>query len=246
MSEPVHILGVRHHGPGSARCVAAALNTIQPDSILIEGPSDVVDLLPFVIEQAMKQPVALLVYVPDEPKRGVYYPFAEYSPEWQAILFGLTKQVPVAFMDLPQCHWLAMEKAATLRLQPSDEDRDVEDLDQEDRTEQEEGLDEEETQDGGAGQGDDSSGLVIDPRRQDPLMLVAEQAGFSDGERWWEHMIEQRHNGADVFKAVMELMGALRDETADVSRPMEKHREATMRQTIRAAIKAGHRRIAVI
>ena len=245
MSESVHILGVRHHGPGSARCVAAALNTIQPDSILIEGPSDVVDLLPFVIEQGMKPPVALLVYVPDEPKRGVYYPFAEYSPEWQAILFGLTKQVPVSFMDLPQCHWLAMEKAASLARKAPDETADDGEIDQEGGTELEEELDGEPPPDDEAVRASDSPGLVIDPGRQDPLILVAQQAGFSDGERWWEHMIEQRRDGADVFRAVMELMSALREQN-DISRPMEEHREASMRQTIRAAIKAGHRRIAVI
>jgi hypothetical protein len=235
MSESVHILGVRHHGPGSARSVLAALETIQPDCILIEGPSDAGELLPFALEQGMKPPVALLVYVPDEPKRGVYYPFAEYSPEWQAIRFGLTRKVPVAFMDLPQCNWLAMDKPAA----PPLEQGDLQENQQEEEG-QEEG-DEEEQEDAAV-----AGGLIIDPRRRDPLMLVAEQAGFSDGERWWEHMIEQRSDSADVFKAVMELMSALREEAEVAADPMEKYREAGMRQAIRAALKAGHQRIAVI
>jgi hypothetical protein len=244
MSESVHILGVRHHGPGSARSVVAALDRLQPDHILIEGPSDVTDLLPFALADGMRPPVALLVYVPDQPKRGVYYPFAEYSPEWQAIRFALAGQLPVAFMDLPQCHWLAMEKedepVATENEGEADEKGDEEPQVERDQPEEPgRDPDENETE-------DEPGGLVIDPMRQDPLMLVARQAGFSDGERWWEHMIEQRSDSTDVFKAVTELMAALREQAQEDARPVEKYREASMRQAIRAALKAGRERIAVI
>ena len=50
----------------------------------------------------MKPPVALLVYAADEPRARVFYPFAEFSPEWQAIRYALARGVPVRFMDLPQ------------------------------------------------------------------------------------------------------------------------------------------------
>jgi hypothetical protein len=185
----------------------------------------------------MRPPVALLVYVPDEPRRAVYYPFAEYSPEWQAITFALTRQLPVAFMDLPQCHWLAMDKAdSPVENEHSDEDRN-EELDPPEE------WDEDSEQEGPP---EEPCSLVFDPRRQDPLMLVARQAGFSDGERWWEYMIEHRTDSTDVFKAVSELMAALREQAGEDARPMESHREASMRQAIRAALKAGHQRIAVI
>ena len=36
----VSVLGVRHHGPGSARAVRAALDEIEPDIVLIEGPPE--------------------------------------------------------------------------------------------------------------------------------------------------------------------------------------------------------------
>ena len=55
----------------------------------------------------MKPPVALLVYPVDAPARAVFYPFAEFSPEWQAIRFALARGIPVRFMDLPQYHRLA-------------------------------------------------------------------------------------------------------------------------------------------
>jgi hypothetical protein len=80
--------------------------------------------------------------------------------------------------------------------------------------------------------------------RQDPLALLAEAAGYSDHERWWEEQFEKRHSGPDVFKAVLELMTAMREEHA--LDPMEARREAWMRQTIREAQKEGHEHIAVI
>ena len=40
MSEPV-IYGIRHHGPGCARSLLAALKAQQPDLILLESPAEV-------------------------------------------------------------------------------------------------------------------------------------------------------------------------------------------------------------
>src|SRR5215471_18625355 len=109
MSEPptTSILGIRHHGPGSARSVRQALNSLRPDIVLIEGPPDAQDVLALAAHSGMIPPVALLIYVPAEPHRAVYYPFAEFSPEWQAIRYGLSTSVPVRFIDLPQSIALA-------------------------------------------------------------------------------------------------------------------------------------------
>ena len=78
--------------------------------------------------------------------------------------------------------------------------------------------------------------------RHDPLGWLAEAAGYSDGERWWEHMVEQRRDGADLFAAILEAMTALREAVA-ARRPtrVEAQREAWMRQTIRAAADGGLR-----
>ena len=103
-----HIFGIRHHGPGSARSLSQALAQLQPDIILIEGPPDAESLLPLVASSQMQPPVALLIYLPDNPKESVYYPFAVFSPEWQAIQFGLSNNIPVRFMDLPLTHRMAM------------------------------------------------------------------------------------------------------------------------------------------
>src|SRR5687767_681861 len=107
--EKIHVFGIRHHGPGSARTLLAALTRLQPDAILIEGPPDAQDIVELAARDGMEPPLALLVYVADEPQRAVFYPFASFSPEWQAIRFGVARKVPVRFMDLPVGHRQAMK-----------------------------------------------------------------------------------------------------------------------------------------
>jgi len=102
-----YVFGIRHHGPGSARSLRQALATLKPDVILVEGPPDAEAVLSLLAHAEMQPPVALLIYVPDDPKRAVYYPFAVFSPEWQAIHYGLTNNLTVRFMDLPQAYQLA-------------------------------------------------------------------------------------------------------------------------------------------
>jgi hypothetical protein len=110
---PIHLLGIRHHGPGSARNVRDALHQLQPDIILVEGPPEGEALLSWVQHEDMRPPVALLVYAPDNPKNAVFYPFAEFSPEWQAISYGLQHNIPVRFIDIPLAYDFALkEKAA--------------------------------------------------------------------------------------------------------------------------------------
>ncbi|WP_406399058.1 DUF5682 family protein [Streptomyces uncialis] len=101
------LLGVRHHGPGSARGVAAALAAARPAAVLIEGPPEADALLALAADPAMRPPVALLAHVTDEPGRSAFWPLADFSPEWVALRWALRHGVPVRFIDLPAAHSLA-------------------------------------------------------------------------------------------------------------------------------------------
>ncbi|MFD6388913.1 DUF5682 family protein [Nocardia sp. NPDC060259] len=103
------VFGIRHHGPGSARSLRQALEEFRPDAILIEGPADADPLVGFVAADTMTPPVALLAYVPDSPARAAFWPFAVFSPEWQAMRYGVDHAVPVRFCDLPATNVLAAE-----------------------------------------------------------------------------------------------------------------------------------------
>jgi len=105
----VHLFGIRHHGPGSARALATALASLEPDIVLIEGPpeADKVVELAAPSEMApseMVPPVALLAYAVDDSTRAAFWPFAVFSPEWQAITYALGSGVPVRFCDLPAAY----------------------------------------------------------------------------------------------------------------------------------------------
>ncbi len=104
-----HIFGIRHHGPGSAKSLLKSLRDVQPDILLVEGPADATEMLPWLAHQDMQPPVALLVYRPDNPKRAGFFPFAIFSPEWQGIQYALRQNIPVRFMDLPQGYFLVTE-----------------------------------------------------------------------------------------------------------------------------------------
>ena len=210
------VFGIRHHGPGSARSLRRALEELGPDLVLIEGPPDADAVLPLAADLAMRPPVALLVYRPDAPRRAVFYPFAEFSPEWQAIRFAQERGVAVRFMDLPLTMQFAREEPQTST--PGEED------------------------------GDDNGGAeepaVAETGRIDPLIALAAAAGYDDHELWWEHQVERRQDPAGMFQAISEAMHALRAETTVSEHDLT--REAFMRQTIRAAVKQRHERIAVV
>lgn len=199
----IHLLGIRHHGPGSCRNVLNYLQELKPDLILVEGPAEAEALLPCVISPQMEPPVALLAYQPDEPQNAVFYPFAEFSSEWQAMRYALQHEVSFHFFDLPLTHSMAL---------PKQRHEEVE---------------------------NESIG-------GDPFDWLATAAGYSDGESWWDAMVEHRNDSADIFQAVEEAVTALREELPERTSQRDLLREAWMRKMIRAAEKENYERIAVI
>jgi hypothetical protein len=219
MPAELYILGIRHHGPGSARMVSRALQMIKPDAVLIEGPPDAEGVLPLAADAHMVPPVAILVYDSEVPSDASYYPFAEFSPEWQAIRWALKHKSLLRLIDLPQ----------SLRAK---------------RATKGDAADEEQHRATPA-----NSPQPAGPRA-DPLEALAHAAGFADGEAWWGRLIEERRGDdhpLDVFGAITEAMGCARAELGSSRHDAEEPaREAHMRRSIRAAMREGHERIAVI
>src|SRR5215467_5294877 len=110
--ERVHILGIRHHGPGSAALLRKALDVLDPASVLVEGPPEGNEQIQYVADPDLKPPVAMLLHAADEASLASFMPFAEFSPEWQAIQWALKHKRPVRFIDWPAAVSLALEKAA--------------------------------------------------------------------------------------------------------------------------------------
>lgn len=213
---PVSVFGVRHHGPGSARSVAAALAAFEPDAVLVEGPPEAEPIAALALDPAMTPPVALLAYVPGEPQRSAFWPFAAFSPEWHAVRHALARGVTLRFIDLPAANMLAEEQHGAGEPDSAEDDEGAtarQPLARRDPL----GLL------AHAGGYADPEGWWED---------VVEHRGHGTGH-------------AGVFDAVADAMAAVRAEAGDLA-PGEARREAAMRGAIRQAVKAGHERIAVV
>ena len=116
----LHVLGIRHHGPGSARAVARALDQLEPAAVVIEGPPELDAVAPLAASPALVPPVAGLVYDVVNPRRASFYPMAVFSPEWVALRWAVERGVPVRFADLPATHDLAGPIDSGLDRPPSD------------------------------------------------------------------------------------------------------------------------------
>jgi hypothetical protein len=224
------LLGVRHHGPGSARSVRRVLMAYQPDVVLIEGPPEADALVPLAGHEDMRAPVALLAYPavagpagarapaprtgdPGHDLRAVFWPFAEFSPEWQALRWAVAHEVPVRFIDLPASAQLAAAPASGERRRRRD-------------------------------------GVPADP-----LGALAAAAGYDDAERWWEDVVEHRFDPPDSadeliaalrpFAAIAEAMAAVRAESTVDEQLADERREAAMRQALRAATREFERVVVV-
>src|SRR6187431_3272366 len=172
---PVEIFGIRHHGPGSARSLIAALNEYQPDAVLIEGPADADPLLHWVLADGMAPPIALLGYAPDRPQLAAFWPYAVFSPEWQAMTFALQRGIEVGFCDLP-----AYAVVGRWRRDVPDDHDDHEEPDS-------------------ASEVLLPAALLEEP---DPLALLAEAAGYDDPERWWDDLVESRLDSSSPFPLI--------------------------------------------
>ncbi|MCF3103881.1 hypothetical protein IPZ58_20130 [Streptomyces roseoverticillatus] len=220
------LLGIRHHGPGSARAVRAALEQCRPAAVLVEGPPEADAIVHLADEEGMQPPVALLAHASDDPGRAAFWPLAEFSPEWVAIRWALAHGVPVRFIDLPATHTLALggddgAQAGT----PADD-----------------------------APADTGASAPYAAPRLDPLAALAAAAGYDDPELWWEDAVEHRRaaDGGDAlapFVALAEAMAELRTAFGDGDGPggaRDLVREAHMRLRIRDARRQFGDGIAVV
>ncbi len=238
----VHIFGVRHHGPGSARRLVEALEALDPGIVLIEGPADASDILPMLADPEMKPPVALLGYANDAASDAVFWPFATFSPEYQAVIWAVRHNRPVEFIDLP-VSWRLGE------MQQQDIAVEDEASDPEGQGEQSDTSGDDDGAEAHTAQAQNEPPDKLSDTRSkvdwDPIGVLAEVAGYEDGESWWRDVIEENPQPGPVFEAVADAMTALR-EAAAAPDERELAREAHMRLAINKAAKSASGPVAVV
>jgi hypothetical protein len=115
---------VRHNSPACAWHVRKLIEEIRPDSVLIEGPRDATPLIPLLIHEKTRMPVAIYTtYVrktsgADPERHAAYYPLCDYSPELAAIRAANEIGAQTSFIDLtfPECIE-ACKKEPDIRIQ---------------------------------------------------------------------------------------------------------------------------------
>src|SRR5262244_2819888 len=127
-SSTPHLFGVRHLSPAAAWHLRQLLDRIRPKLVLIEGSDDADDLIPHIVSPKSKLPIAILAYTADAPVRTFVYPFATYSPEYQALAWCQENKVKARFMDLPAAVFLGLydreDGTAVLDAEKTDKKKD--------------------------------------------------------------------------------------------------------------------------
>lgn len=109
--------GIRHFSPACAFYVTEFLNRVKPVCVLIEGAYDLSPLIKPLCSPQACMPAAILAYTVNPPIKTVLWPFADFSPEYRAMLWAVENSVPVKFCDLPSSCVLAQMIAEDEKIQ---------------------------------------------------------------------------------------------------------------------------------
>lgn len=120
MTHP-YIFGIRHLSPAGAWHLRQFLTEKKPRLVLVEGPSDLNEQLADITRPETKPPIAILAYTKEAPVRTILYPFAEYSPEYQAISWCKEYGIECRFIDLPSDVFLALPSGRQTRTEGEEE-----------------------------------------------------------------------------------------------------------------------------
>lgn len=221
-----YIFGVRHLSPAGAYHLRSFLNEVRPRRILVEGPSDFTELIPDLTSLKVKPPVAVMAYTSQIPILSILYPFAVYSPEYQAILWAQENNCECRFMDLPSGVFLALQ-------------------DLRERKEQERLLRPEKN---------DQREKYEDDSLSDIYKALDETCGEDSHETFWEHVLERSETPAAYQKGAWEFGRSLREMKSQKMQNMKNNRlslnamfeevetvlrEAYMRRQIADALEEG-------
>ncbi len=106
----LNYFGVRHLSPAGAWHLIQFLEIKKPKLVLIEGPSDLSEIMEDICKKEVRPPIAIMAYSKTIPIRSIIYPFSEYSPEYQAMLWAKGNKISCRFIDLPSQVFISFSK----------------------------------------------------------------------------------------------------------------------------------------
>lgn len=200
-----NFFGIRHLSPACAYYVQEFLDRTSPELVLIEGPSDLNHLIEPLCSREAIPPVAILAYTDEPPVKTILWPFAEFSPEYQAMLWAHRHKVQVQFCDLPAKVTLAFEK-------------------EEDKIQEELRKLEKEKKNTNPLEKKDTTNKNSDIYEQLEKQLEIDIDSF------WEYNFEHNENYEDFIEAAIQYGGNLRECSSESK--YNQIREAYMRKVI--------------
>ena len=222
----VQLFGVRHFSPAGAWHLERFLSDIDPDIILIEGPSDATDMIREFTMPGVIPPIALLCYTADVPVHSIVYPFAVYSPEYRAMLWAEKHKKPCRFIDLPSHIKAPLYRKAEIERIQFNRKRDETDEDEQEQV---------------------TDRMDYYDFNKKLYKEIAELAGEEDYESYWERVFEHNLEPDAYFRTISEETAGIRGLVA----PREKEadslsfvinllRESYMKRRIEDTIKEGY------
>ncbi len=249
LTEALYWFPVRHHSPGVARHLRAALTQRRPKVVFLEGPAEANDLIRHIVDSKTKPPVALYTsYRDDENVLGlagiesaaediparfsVWYPLLPYSPEYVALKTADDLGIEVVFIDLP--HPALIKSAAQRGVAPPAQPPEDASLDDEVEEEEPEGEDQ---QDDGQPSWE---ALAVE---SDFYKALATTAGYKSWSECWDTLFEVggRHATHEEFRRDLAYFcSAVRATTspARIAGDGTLERERHMWQSIQRELKA--------
>ena len=215
MSQPLaSIFGVRHLSPAAAHHLCTFLDEMRPTAVLVEGPADATDQIAHLVHKETRPPLALLAYTRQRPVRSIFYPLAEYSPEWVALTWAVRHKVDVRFIDLPAAVFLEMHRVREAE-GPSAKPQAAEAL----------------------RPASEHTRAYLD----DPYEAIAELCGDPDHETWWERHFEHTTDPQSYVQQIYQFGLGLRDLRQMKEDDENLVRETYMRRCIREVLDIGHK-----
>jgi hypothetical protein len=117
---------VRHHSPACGLHLRDLIRARRPATILIEGPTGFDGFVDLLAHEETRPPVAIYSYCSERSggdaagfeksrrRRGAYYPFCDYSPEWIAVREGRGIGATIRFIDLDFPQQLRVDRTERL------------------------------------------------------------------------------------------------------------------------------------
>ncbi|NQX67569.1 hypothetical protein HQN90_15715 [Paenibacillus alba] len=218
-SSGFHVFGIRHLSPAGAHHLLAFLDEIKPTVVLIEGPSDASPFISELSSSGVVPPIAILAYTDGLPVRTLLYPYANYSPEYQAFMWASKNSAQASFIDLPSEHALALYEHRKRRRSTAESEQTQE-----------------------------ADDLQVYVYEQNALyQRIAELSDEPDYEAYWERYFEQNlqkdayRQGIYQFSIQMRELSARQEmQLAPQEAAYNEIREAYMRRKIQDAIADGH------